>query len=64
MNSRMPDSADANESVSGLIAEGLKRLTEGNYKLAKAAFETAVNESPNSVEALRDWVKLITLWEI
>lgn len=49
----MPDSADANERVSGLIAEGLKRLTEGNYKLAKATFETAVNESPNSVEALR-----------
>jgi len=40
------------ERAASLVAEGRRKLRFGDFGQAKAAFETALRESPNSVEAL------------
>ncbi|MBT7592987.1 MAG: glycosyltransferase [Candidatus Scalindua sp.] len=44
---------DVSNVVSSLITEGQRRLTEGDFNMARTSFETALNESSDSVEALR-----------
>ncbi len=53
LNKTGGNTVDESKKVSDLIAEGQRKLAEGDFKTARIDFEKVLNDRSNSVEALR-----------